>query len=83
MHVSPANIAMCDYQESVTTRQTDKRMDKQMPDKVIPLCNYASQATQLSKVPSRSVKIYNGYPIVDYMRLYVNKQVFFQTYFLL
>ena len=29
MHVSPANIAMCDYQESVTTRQTDRQMDGQ------------------------------------------------------
>ena len=32
------NIAMRDYQESVTTRQT--------PDKVIPMCRYALQATQ-------------------------------------
>ena len=36
------NIAMRDYQESVTTG----RMDRQMPDKVIPLCRYASHATQ-------------------------------------
>ena len=38
------NIATCmrDYQESVTTGQTDG----QMPDKVIPMCRYASQATQ-------------------------------------
>ena len=36
------NIAMCDYQKSVTTRQTDG----QMPDKAIPMCRYASQATQ-------------------------------------
>ena len=36
------NIAMCDYQESVTTGQTDR----QTPDKVIPMCRYASQATQ-------------------------------------
>ena len=32
------NIAICDYQESVTTGQT--------PDKVIPMCRYASQTTQ-------------------------------------
>ena len=41
------NIAMPneekpDYQESVTTRQTDR----QTPDKVIPMCRYASQAKQ-------------------------------------
>ena len=33
---------MHDYQESVT----DGRMDRQTPDKVIPICHYASQATQ-------------------------------------
>ena len=36
------DIAMGDYQESVTTEQTDRRT----PDKVIPMCPYASQATQ-------------------------------------
>ena len=36
------NIAMRDYKESVTTGQTDR----QTPDKVIPMCRYASQATQ-------------------------------------
>ena len=44
------NIAMRDYQESVTTRQTDGwtdgRTDRQTPDKVIPICCYALQATQ-------------------------------------
>ena len=42
------NIAMRDYQESVTTGQTDTRTDvqKDTQDKVIPMCNYASQAPQ-------------------------------------
>ena len=40
------NIAMRDYQESVTTRQTHTRADRQTLDKVIPMCRYASQATQ-------------------------------------
>ena len=40
------NIAMRDYQESVTTVQTHTRTDRQTPDKVIPMCRYASQATQ-------------------------------------
>ena len=39
MHVSPAKH---DCQESVATGQTDR----QTPNKVIPLCRYASQATQ-------------------------------------
>ena len=40
------NIAMRDYQESVITGQTDTQTDRQTPDKVIPMCHYASQATQ-------------------------------------
>ena len=40
------NIAMRDYQKSVTTGQTDGQTDRQTPDKVIPMCRYASQATQ-------------------------------------
>ena len=42
------NIAMHDYQESVTTGQTDRHTHRQMPDNVIPMCHYASQATQKS-----------------------------------
>ena len=37
---------MRDYQESVTTGQTDR----QTPDKVIPMCCYASQATQKAEI---------------------------------
>ena len=43
------NIAMRDYQESVTTKEVwlpDRRTDRQTPDKVIPMCRYASQAPQ-------------------------------------
>ena len=36
------NIAMREYQESVTTGQADG----QTPEKVIPMCRYTSQATQ-------------------------------------
>ena len=39
-------IAMRDYQESVTTGQTYSHTDRQTPDKVIPMCSYASQVTQ-------------------------------------
>ena len=39
-----------DYQESVTTGQTDARTHRQTPDIVIPMCRYASQATQQSTV---------------------------------
>ena len=40
------NIAMRDYQESVTIGQTDARTHRQTPEKVIPMCRYASQETQ-------------------------------------
>ena len=45
MHVSPAKHSYawlprkCDY-------RTDRHMDKQTPDKVIPICRYASHVTQ-------------------------------------
>ena len=44
------NIAMRDYQKSVTTGQTD------MPDKQIPLCRYASQATQKTQKAQKKSK---------------------------
>ena len=52
------HIAMRDKQESVTTGQmdrqtgrwTDGRMDRQTPDKMIPMCRYASQATQYKEL---------------------------------
>ena len=37
---------MHDYQESVTTEQMHRQTDRQTSDKVIPMCRYASQATQ-------------------------------------
>ena len=40
------NIAMIDYQESVTTGQIDGQTDRQTQDKMILICRYASQATQ-------------------------------------
>ena len=38
--------AMRDYHESVTTKQTHGQRERQTPDKVIPMCRYALQATQ-------------------------------------
>ena len=49
MHVSPAKHSYawlprkCDYR---TDRQTDTWMDRQTPDKVIPMFRYATQVTQ-------------------------------------
>ena len=44
------NVAMRDYQESVTPRQThgwtDRQTHGQTPEKVIPMCRYALQTTQ-------------------------------------
>ena len=46
------NIAMHDYQESVTTGDT--QTDGQTPDKVIPMCRFASQATpKHSNLPTK------------------------------
>ena len=42
MHVSPAKHSYV----SVTDRPTDGRTDRRTTDKVIPMCRYASQATQ-------------------------------------
>ena len=42
MHVSPAKHSSA----SVTDGPTDRRTDRQTTDKVIPMCRYASQATQ-------------------------------------
>ena len=56
------NIAMRDYQESVTTGQTDAQTDggtdRQTPDKVNPMCRYASQATQKWKLNNPNLKIF-------------------------
>ena len=44
------NKAMHDFQESLTTGQThgwtDMQTDRQKLDKAIPMCHFASQATQ-------------------------------------
>ena len=56
------NIAMRDYQESVTIRQTDTHTHRQTPDKVIPMCRYASQATQQ--------KSYNLSAYIVYLLIY-------------
>ena len=40
------NIGMRDYQENVTTIQTDTLTDRHTPEKVIRMCRYASQTKQ-------------------------------------
>ena len=51
-----------DYQESVTIGQTDARTHahthRQTPDKVIPMCRYASQATQKNDIRCLGVLIF-------------------------
>ena len=56
------NIAMSDYQESVTTRQTER----QTPDKVIPMCRYGSQATQKVCLAFTAIYDYSTISIVCY-----------------
>ena len=54
------NIAMHDYQETVTTGQTDAHTHRQTPNKVIPMCRYASQATQKPS-KKKSVQIWGHF----------------------
>ena len=53
------NIAMRDFQESVTTE--DRRTDRQTADKVIPMCHFASQASQQELEISGRQGFANGY----------------------
>ena len=50
MHVSPAKHSSRIVTDGRTDRRTDgqteRRTDRQTTDKVIPMCRYASQATQ-------------------------------------
>ena len=46
MHVSPAKHSSASVTDEQTDRRTDRRTDRQTTDKVIPMCRYASQATQ-------------------------------------
>ena len=50
MHVSPGKHSSGGVTDGQTDRQTDRQTDgqtdRQTTDKVIPMCRYASQATQ-------------------------------------
>ena len=46
MHVSPAKHSYASVTDGQTDRQTDRQKDTKSTDKVIPMCRYASQATQ-------------------------------------
>ena len=54
---------MRDYQESVTTRQTHGQADRQTPDKVIPMCRYAMQATEKYLKETRHVFVKHRCPL--------------------
>ena len=55
------NIALRVWQtDRQTDGQTDGRTDRQTTDKVIPMCRYASQATQKKVVAKRSSISYYG-----------------------
>ena len=60
-----------DYQESVTIGQTDAHTHththRQTPDKVIPMCRYASQATQLLDIKS----YVSLYPTKNHLNEYI------------
>ena len=46
MHLLPAKHSYASVTDGQTDGQTDGRTDGQTTDKVIPMCRYASQATQ-------------------------------------
>ena len=58
MHVSPANVAMHDYQESVTTGQTDTQTDGHtdagQSDPYVPLCFAGDTKTVNCGIPKQS-----------------------------
>ena len=58
MHVSPAKHSYA----SVTDGRTDKQTDGRTTDKVIPMCRYASQATQKGRDLTQS---YDKSPYTD------------------
>ena len=62
------NIAMRDYQESVTTGQTDTHTDRQTPDKVIPMCRYALQVKQLTMY---KVVLFHPLPSISRVELWL------------
>ena len=51
------NIALCDYQESVTTGQThrgtDRQMDRQRLDQGIPMCRYIYSLHATQKINNK------------------------------
>ena len=82
MHVSPANHSYawlsrkCDYR---TNRHTHTRTHRQTPDKVIPMCRYASQATQKFSCKERNCSIIINNKITKYytknMKIFTEFQV--------
>ena len=65
MHVSPAKHSSASVTDGQTAdRQTDGRRDRQTTDKVIPMCRYASQATQ-----KRNEFLYGDNCVILYKKL--------------
>ena len=84
MHMSPVKQSYawlprkCDY---LTDTQTDIRMDRHTPDKVIPMCRYASQATQkeasLTKNMTKSFIYIGSEMIFHFIRYLWNELCFY------
>ena len=70
MHVSPAKHSSASV--------TDGRTDRQTTDKVIPMCRYASQATQkLRKVSEGPVRVHDVTTALTFDHKTHNKSFFF------
>ena len=64
--MSPAKHSCASVTDGQTDRQMDRQTDGRTTDKVIPMCRYASQATQKHKKKCslhRITSIYNYYNV--------------------
>ena len=76
------NIAMRDYQESVTTGQTDRQTDAGQSDPYVPLC-FAGNTTRCPPIPFRGNKnnssltdLYEFLPLTDQCYSYFSMSSF-------
>ena len=81
MHVSPAKHSY----GSVTDGRTDGQIDRQTMDKVIPMCRYASQATQKLQMHIYTIgptnRDHNEVFVINCPRAYAITRIFYrQTY---
>ena len=78
-HVSPVKHGLYYYQESVTTVEAHILTDRQTLDKVIPMCRYASQATQKGLSQKSCMPKINALFINTSQKIWARLKVLWQT----